>query len=1311
MSSKGAKAEVKPDAWKWLESLSPLLRIHALSIVDEVATTVVINLANDQNHSSVTQRIMAAESFRIFTKEVRMNIVGNKRTRNAKERVFDMRRQHRQFSLKLKMDPKVMHRNLTFHHSGSAQAVAEVKKRKQSIETLCVMRWDDDASVGGSESEKVLLNMVNTLTASLAAVQKLDSLWARLRDWSKGQFLENPEEEIQRVQTTKHWYTKWFQKLARFSFQQLVASILEFALLRSFDNWCVMNKGKQRSWRSSVENIKTGYDAKHLSDNTSPVLKKIWRLSDFWCRTPVKSRLQHLTDAQTKVGGEEYLSNNADGAGDEGDLSNNAARANTELKNNTKLKRRGFGKTKDLLTHDEKKAIHDFFNNRKKLVEQESDSWTSTDYCSFFWDLVATPLADCSLPEHILTCQKALVYEIDVKRCDAETASLLFLMEEVDSEKEEEEKKKKKKKKKRKKSRKDTLMIDEKKAIDDAASDGKDSGELTIVEETPQERKSRKAREKRNRQKQRKAKRERERKDQEAARALVKEAKHRDKMVRRCVQKLIQNVELLIKDEIKEKERQRSREATLQRQKRKALTRQKEEDRKTRQSLCRQIVLDEVLSKRVFIKCNEIEESRLPALSRYEMECQRRLREDEAEIKRTEDERRSNQEQAAKDLDAEKARRMREWESMTNAGHRSEARLVQQELAKAMSEKERERRISEHTVAEKLSLAERGENARKAKKMVDQEQSRLILKYHRVQEKNAVAKMHKSVREELRLRNESRGSAVPQKQNRREARKQGSADNRESIKVLNVGNSSQKEAMTKWNGWDIEANDKKIVMLNAKRLKQSGTNSLGIPSTPPRSESSASDAISQQKNEPSSPPSISSKAMISSKDNREGMYRRGVVRALAVAAALEALVELAEVTKFGKLLHAGMRSQVFDKPSSNIVSSQDNYSAPDIVLTPADIAKEWPEVSCVVYGARAINSYLGGNDSPHRLHTEDLDVQVYLGSNATPSQFAEFCQKLSMRMTWKLERSTQELRTKWTNQAEKVKRLLKVQEQEPARSGRIAQKKGMSEGISKEDPSLTPHEQRNLEIGLEVATDRGESLGFFPWWRGQTTSLSMQLPSSLSYPGDDLPGSLVHDLLPEGDVAQFRSVLQPHDVTHAKWAVLGPVVDFTWLKVAPSTNFVELRPVTVVKPRVDCALDSEIIKFNVPTRSLRWLDRANLLTLMGKSLENEWRRSKDAHRRHYMAWLQSIGCVESTDLCDNGLGTEGGDLTGHKRSFEADWAELPMMKYAEESAPGSSRSNSIKQPTNDQRNVDDMTKSELEEEVRTLRLKLSRISS
>ena len=80
-----------------------------------------------------------------------------------------------------------MHRNLAFHHSGSAQAVAEVKKRKQSIEALCVMRWDDGTStreVGG----KGAFNMVNTMTASLAAVQKLDSLWDRLRDWSKGQF-------------------------------------------------------------------------------------------------------------------------------------------------------------------------------------------------------------------------------------------------------------------------------------------------------------------------------------------------------------------------------------------------------------------------------------------------------------------------------------------------------------------------------------------------------------------------------------------------------------------------------------------------------------------------------------------------------------------------------------------------------------------------------------------------------------------------------------------------------------------------------------------------------------------------------------------------------------------------------------------------------------------------------------------------------------------------------------------------------------------------------------------------------------------
>ena len=74
-----------PAPWRWLESLPPLLRVRALATRDEVATTVIINLANDQNHSSVTHRIMDIESFRMFTKEVGTNIVGSKRMRSTKK--------------------------------------------------------------------------------------------------------------------------------------------------------------------------------------------------------------------------------------------------------------------------------------------------------------------------------------------------------------------------------------------------------------------------------------------------------------------------------------------------------------------------------------------------------------------------------------------------------------------------------------------------------------------------------------------------------------------------------------------------------------------------------------------------------------------------------------------------------------------------------------------------------------------------------------------------------------------------------------------------------------------------------------------------------------------------------------------------------------------------------------------------------------------------------------------------------------------------------------------------------------------------
>ena len=127
----------------------------------------------------------------------------------------------------------------------------------------------------------------------------------------------------------------------------------------------------------------------------------------------------------------------------------------------------------------------------------------------------------------------------------------------------------------------------------------------------------------------------------------------------------------------------------------------------------------------------------------------------------------------------------------------SAARVAQQELAKTMSEKERERRISEHIAAEMVSVAERGENILKAKEMVDQEYLRQILKHRRVQEKQAIQKIHQSVREELRLKNGPLGRAMSQRKKMGGNAKETCRDASNSSKASSV-TSISKTVVTTW---------------------------------------------------------------------------------------------------------------------------------------------------------------------------------------------------------------------------------------------------------------------------------------------------------------------------------------------------------------------------------------------------------------------------------------------------------------------------------------------------------------------------------
>merc|ERR1711935_1141697 len=112
-------------------------------------------------------------------------------------------------------------------------------------------------------------------------------------------------------------------------------------------------------------------------------------------------------------------------------------------------------------------------------------------------------------------------------------------------------------------------------------------------------------------------------------------------------------------------------------------------------------------------------------------------------------------------------------------------------------------------------------------------------------------------------------------------------------------------------------------------------------------------------------------------------------------------------------------------------------------------------------------------------------------------------------------------------------------------------------------------ERRELEMTRDIALDRGQTFRSFPWWRGALTSCSVHPPGGIQYPGDSLPSNVVMSAVKaEGgrSIRQFRSILQPHDVTHCKWHVLGPVVDFTWLKIRPTIETLRLRRVQVVLP-------------------------------------------------------------------------------------------------------------------------------------------------
>ena len=174
-------------------------------------------------------------------------------------------------------------------------------------------------------------------------------------------------------------------------------------------------------------------------------------------------------------------------------------------------------------------------------------------------------------------------------------------------------------------------------------------------------------------------------------------------------------------------------------------------------------------------------------------------------------------------------------------------------------------------------------------------------------------------------------------------------------------------------------------MLNAEKVRHFHSNSSD-KSTTPHILTATSDVKPEEKKELHPSFVDFSKSLMPSKDNREGMYRRGVVRALALAAAVETLSELSKVTNFGKSIGKSRPSK-----NSETLSSEVSDQAPDMILHSKDIAQEWPDVSCVVYVEHGLSTATSQkSDEPRCLHTEDLDVQVYLGAMQQPLSLLTF---------------------------------------------------------------------------------------------------------------------------------------------------------------------------------------------------------------------------------------------------------------------------------------------------------------------------------
>ena len=188
-----------PAAWRWLQSLTPLQRVEALSLNNEVATTVIINLVYyERKEVWNTLQIWDNPSFLSFVKEVKTNVIssskhpGKKRPRGtskSKEKPYKpvARSQFWQVQLSTSADPKILARNISMARSSTDSRRDElVRNRRKSVQTLCVMRSNDIVHANNSTSglfKSSLSNYVDTVSVSYESVPEVIEIFHCQNKW------------------------------------------------------------------------------------------------------------------------------------------------------------------------------------------------------------------------------------------------------------------------------------------------------------------------------------------------------------------------------------------------------------------------------------------------------------------------------------------------------------------------------------------------------------------------------------------------------------------------------------------------------------------------------------------------------------------------------------------------------------------------------------------------------------------------------------------------------------------------------------------------------------------------------------------------------------------------------------------------------------------------------------------------------------------------------------------------------------------------------------------------------------------------